>query len=255
MATSGCPSCGARATGRVGGGLCPACLLGLALLEPNESGEEPVSGDDFSSAAVLAVLDGGADHTIYLAERPGTRQLLAIEVVGGAAAAPTTAGTFDARLKELRRLSHAGIASVAGGWVTAGGDYCVASEYIPGTPLERYCSARQLEPAERLALFVLACRALEYAHAAGVLHGRLGAGSIVVSRRGGQMQPVTTGFGLLSGTHAAPALDVAALGEILERLLGEQPVPPFAAARRTAHAARSGEITTVTALIAALKDA
>lgn len=69
------------------------------------------------------------------------------------------------------------------------------------------------------------------------------------------MQPVTTGFGLLSGTHAAPALDVAALGEILERLLGEQPVPPFAAARRTAHAARSGEITTVTALIAALKDA
>ena len=83
MATSGCPSCGARATGRVGGGLCPACLLGLALLEPNESGEEPVSGDDLSSAAVLAVLDGGADHTIYLAERPGTRQLLAIEVVGG----------------------------------------------------------------------------------------------------------------------------------------------------------------------------
>jgi hypothetical protein len=252
MGTSGCPSCGTRATARVGGGLCPACLLGLALLEPGEGAEDPGSGDDLSSAAVLAVLDGGADHTVYLAERPGTRQLLAIEVVRAAAAVPTTAGIFTARVKELRRLSHPGIAAVAGGWVTAEGDYCVASEYVPGAPLERYCSARHLEPSERMSLFLAACRAIEYAHAAGVLHGRLGAGSIVVTRRSGQMQPVTTGFGLLAGTRAAPALDVAALGGILERLVGEESVP---AAALAAHAARSGEIATVAALIAALKDA
>ncbi|RPJ75222.1 MAG: hypothetical protein EHM24_04680, partial [Acidobacteria bacterium] len=118
MGTSGCPSCGTRTTARVGGGLCPACLLGLALLEPDEGAIGSGDEDELSSAAMLAVLDGGVDHTIYLAERQGTRQLLAVEVVRAAAAAPTTAGTFAARVEELRRVSHPGIAAVVGGWVT-----------------------------------------------------------------------------------------------------------------------------------------
>ena len=182
MATTVCPSCGARQTAQVGRGLCPSCLLGLAFPEPEATDEE---AEELSSAPIVAVLDGGPGRTMYLAERPGDRQLLTVEIVSAAAAAPVTAGVFAARVAELRRLSHPGLGAVLGGWVNEDGDYCLASQYIPGAPLERYCAAHRVEAGERVSLFLAACRAMEQAHRAGVLHGRLAAGSIVVTRQAG----------------------------------------------------------------------
>jgi serine/threonine protein kinase len=247
-----CPSCGAQVAARVGRGLCPSCLLGLALLEPEEGEAPPGADESLRSASMLAVLDGGADRTVYLAERPDTRQLLVIEVIRADGFPPTTAGTFAARVEDLRRLSHPGLASVLGGWATAGG-YCVASEYLPGASLERYCAAKHVDAAERLALFLAASDALKAAHAAGVLHGRLGPASIVVTRRAGETRPAVTGFGLPVRAPATPATDLVALIEILERLMADQSEPRAESARRVAGAARSGEIASVADLIAALQ--
>ena len=252
MGTSGCPSCGARVSARVGGGLCPTCLLGLALVEPEETADAP-RGGDLAEAAIVAVLDGSPGRIVYLAERRATRQWLSVEVVSAVAAGATTPGTFGARVEELRRLSHPAIACVLGGWVTVDGAYCVASEYLPSVALERYCGARRVPTAERAALFLVVSRGLAYAHAAGVLHGRLGTGSPVMTRRGAQMHPVLTGFGPLVGTGLTAATDVAAMGEILDRVLGDEQGPVAGAARAVAHAARTGGIASASALVTALE--
>jgi serine/threonine protein kinase len=242
-------------TVRVGRGLCPSCLLGLALLEPEESAAPPVDDDSLALASMLAVLDGGAGRTVYLAEREGTRQLLSVEVVQASALPPTTAATFAARLAELRRLSHPGIAAVLGGWSTADGEYCVASEYVPGAALERYCAARHAGVTERLEWFVAACRALQHAHEAGVVHGRLGPGSIVMTRKGSRMLPVAIGFGPFGAGSGDPAVDVTALGAVLDRLMADQDDPAAVAARRVARATQTGALTTVASLIASLQEA
>ena len=253
--TSVCSSCGAQPSGRLAGGLCPACLLRLAMLPPEEGADAAIDDDGVGPYQLVAVLDGDASRTVYLAERQASPRFLAVEVVRAAAAATTTAGTFRARVGELLRLAHPGIARVLGGSVTPDGAYCVVSEYVPGAAIDRYCSSRRPEMTERLGLVLSACRALEHAHGLKVLHGRLGANSIVVSRASGQTQAVVTGFGVFAAPVAGGDADVVALGDLLDRLISEDRGPAADRLRRVARAARTADgVTAVSDLIAAISN-
>jgi hypothetical protein len=214
-----CQSCGVALLGSLGPlGLCPACLLGLAFDEDPSAGDDaddPIAGLVYR---VMTVLSGDRGRTTYLAERVSTRGLVTLEVVKPSRPDEAAAAEFRSRLAALERLDHPHIARVVDGRVTPAGEYCVVSTYVSGPPLDRYCVTRGAPPAERTRLVGAVAGAVEYAHAHGVVHGRLRADTILVAGRPDPVQPVLTAFGMWTGRAPSPADDVEAVRAIARAL-------------------------------------
>jgi serine/threonine protein kinase/tetratricopeptide (TPR) repeat protein len=88
----------------------------------------------------------------------------------------------------LARLAHPNIARLLDAGVTdsitdRGRPYLVL-EYVEGTPIDEYADARQLEPRDRLALFLQVADAVAYAHARLVVHRDLKPSNILVDASG-----------------------------------------------------------------------
>ncbi|MGE8280979.1 MAG: protein kinase domain-containing protein [Stenotrophomonas sp.] len=110
------------------------------------------------------------------------------------------------RLAEERRilagLQHPNIARLYDGGTTPAGNPYLVMEYIRGQPLDTYCAQQGLDLAQRLALFLKVCGAVQAAHARLVLHCDLKPSNILVRADG---EPVLLDFGvsrLLDDTSA-----------------------------------------------------
>ncbi|HWY85547.1 MAG TPA: protein kinase, partial [Gemmataceae bacterium] len=69
-------------------------------------------------------------------------------------------------------------------------------EYVKGIPLTIYCDEARLSVAERLALFVPVCQAVQHAHQKGIIHRDLKPSNILVCLYDGQPVPKVIDFGL-----------------------------------------------------------
>jgi tRNA A-37 threonylcarbamoyl transferase component Bud32 len=112
----------------------------------------------------------------------------------------------------------------------------VVGEWVEGTALSSLLADGPLEPARAAAVIAAAARALATAHAAGVVHGRLHPGNVVVTANGGV---TLTDVGLYGGGRAevSDQEDARALGATLYAALtgcwplpdvpgGSTPLPP-----------------------------
>ncbi len=61
----------------------------------------------------------------------------------------------------------------------------LAMEFVDGVPLARHCNAQRLDLPARLRLFVQVLRAVQHAHAHGVIHRDLEPGNVLVDGRHG----------------------------------------------------------------------
>jgi hypothetical protein len=202
-------------------GLCPACLLQLALTA--DQGVDALTTDDEawspeSVYRVVTVLSGDAAHTTYLAEDPHSGRLVTLDVVQLPAPMDDEARVaIDQRILELRRLAHSSIASVLDGRCSRGGQALVVAAFVKGLPIDRF-AARAAGPA-RAEAFAQLCEAVSYAHAQGVCHGRLRASCAAVRTEGDNPIVTLTGFTVTPGAAATPENDVRDLAAIA-RLMG-----------------------------------
>lgn len=89
-------------------------------------------------------------------------------------------------------------------------------DHVEGEAIDAFADARQLSIADRLELFVGACRAVSHLHRRGTTHGALNAATIRVGKSG---VPKVVGLGTAEYTATA-ADDIQSLGGVLEVLLG-----------------------------------
>jgi serine/threonine protein kinase len=182
-----CSGCGTDlGTLAIAGRLCPVCLLRAALDEepdPPDSEADPaldLPAVSPSTTTILSVLGGDAIHTRYLAERGLKRQLVTVGVwrrVPGTEWAP---GLFDARARAMATITHPGIVRLLEAGVTPAGDYGLVHDFAEGVSVARYCAVTNATAQQRAAMMTAAGHALAAAHAAGVPHGRISPGAIVV---------------------------------------------------------------------------
>jgi eukaryotic-like serine/threonine-protein kinase len=203
---------------------------------------------EFGPYRTVRLLGAGGMGAVYLCERSDGeyRGQVAVKVIGQHLAGPGFEERFRAERQILAGLNHPNIARFLDGNVTENGEPYLVLEYVEGEQLDVYCENRSLDTAQRLALFLKVCGAVDFAHRSLVVHRDLKPANILVTAAG---EPKLLDFGaarllsaeaarttipLLTLRYASPeqlraqavttAADVYSLGVVLYELIaGESP--------------------------------
>ena len=143
---------------------------------------------------ILGTLGEGGMGLVLLGERAdGAFDMrVAIKLIAGHASAPLRA-RFERERQVLAALEHPHIAGLLDGGSTAAGEPYLVMPWIDGKTLPEWLATTAPSLRTRLALFVLLCRAVHYAHQRLVVHRDLKPGNVMVRADG---SPVLLDFGI-----------------------------------------------------------
>ncbi|MEO7522230.1 MAG: serine/threonine-protein kinase [Gemmatimonas sp.] len=228
-----------------------AGLVAAATTAEHTAGGSSMQGVRVGPYRIVREAGRGGMGTVYLAERDDDqyRHEVALKLVRRDAAYD---GTLIRRLVEERQilasLEHPGIARLLDGGVTVDGLPFFAMEYVPGSPIDRYCDSHALPVESRLVLFAQVCDVVQYAHRRLVVHRDLKPSNILVTDDGdvklldfgiakllapdgtsARGPDTITGYHLMTPEYASPeqlrgepvstGSDVYSLGVLLYKLL------------------------------------
>ena len=112
-------------------------------------------------------------------------------------------GRFRREGTLLARLAHPHIARLLDAGVTSGGQPFLVIEYVDGIRIDRFADQHNLDPLERLTLFLQVVEAVAHAHANLVIHRDLKPSNILVAADG-SIKLLDFGVGRLIEDHAPP---------------------------------------------------
>ena len=215
-------------------------------------GHASLLGSSLGGYQVQALIGRGAMGTVYLARDTALNRPVALKVLlGSLARNPSMVRSFYREAQAAAPLRHPCVVRIYSAGVEAGTPY-IAMEYVPGEPLDRFLR-RTDKVGWQTALYIGAqlAKALECAHAAGVIHRDVKPANILLDLQG---RVRLTDFGIarvatldaqggaarnVVGTptymspeqcdaaELTPATDLYSLGVVLYQLLAGH--PPFRA--------------------------
>ncbi len=155
---------------------------------------------------VTCVLGRGGMGIVYRAEQvEPIRRAVAVKVVRPGAASEVVLSRFEAERQTVAAMSHPHIAAVYDGGTTADGrPYFVMELVDGGVAITQYCVEHALTFADRLALFLDVCDAVQHAHQRGVLHRDLKPSNVLVARVEGRSTAKVIDFGVAKAIDAGP---------------------------------------------------
>ncbi len=158
-------------------------------------------GDLIGPYRLIEKLGAGGFGAVFLAEQaePVKRQV-AIKLIKPGMDTAHVIARFDQERQALARMDHPGIARVYDAGATDRGRPYFVMEYVRGEPITTWCDRRRLRIAERLALFVQVCHAVQHAHQKGVIHRDIKPGNVLVADIDGTATPKVIDFGIAKAT-------------------------------------------------------
>jgi serine/threonine protein kinase len=208
------------------GGLCPACLLRLAL-EPSAI---TVDDSPATPARLLGPVGRGPHGTVHLAIRPDDDpQIVTVKVID----VPTDTGRFCERVRDtaeaLGTLRRAGVAELLQAGVTANGRAYVVAAYIVGPSLGDYVGSHRRDTSDRVQLAGRLCALVADLHLHGIIHGSIKPTNVIVIESADGPFPVLLDVGIvpaieLAGGNrsaATPLRDEQGLHAVLANVLGD----------------------------------
>jgi len=141
-------------------------------------------------------LGAGGTGVVYLAERADgdLRQRVAFKLLQ-LTEQPDEAlkQRFATERRILSTLNHPCIAHLIDGGLTTEGRPFMATEYVDGLPIDRWCDEHSASLEQRLELFEKVCSAVDYAHRHMVIHRDIKPANILVTAEG---EPKLLDFGI-----------------------------------------------------------
>jgi len=234
------------------------CEDGYFDIPPDEhaarmSAEEPLRaeglvGQRIGAFRLCSLIGKGGMAVVFLGEREGGdfAQRAAVKLLRRGLYSEIEQRLFRRERQLLAGLDHPNIARLIDGGVTAAGIPYLVIEYVAGEAITSHAARHALDVRERLALFLVVCRAVAAAHRALIVHRDIKPSNILVTADG-TVKLLDFGIaklleddtdnatvGVFTPEYAAPeqlanapvttATDVYALGVLLhELLLGIRP--------------------------------
>ena len=115
---------------------------------------------------------------------------------------PDAAARFALERQALAMMSHPHIARVYDAGIMDDGRPFIAMEHVAGVPLHEFCRQKRLGLAERIALFLQVCNAIQHAHQKGIIHRDIKPSNVLVDPEEG---PKVIDFGVAKSLR--PILD------------------------------------------------
>ncbi len=151
---------------------------------------------------LLEQIGEGGMGTVWVAEQTQpVRRKVALKLIKAGMDSKSVLSRFEAERQALAMMDHPNIAKVLDGGTTERGRPFFVMEYVKGIPFTKYCDDTRLDIAQRLALFVPVCQAVQHAHQKGVIHRDLKPSNILVCLYDGKPVPKVIDFGLAKAIH------------------------------------------------------
>ena len=207
-----CSQCGGSLAADYQEGLCPRCLLELALADDtSDGGDQPTKRLEQESTTefperigpykILEVLGEGGMGVVYLAQQAKPiRRRVALKVIKLGMDTKQVIARFEAERQALALMNHPNIAKVLEAGSTEQGRPYFVMEYVAGTPITKYCDQNRLTTGERLRLYIQICNAVQHAHQKGIIHRDIKPSNVLVEVRDNQPAPRIIDFGLAKAT-------------------------------------------------------
>jgi serine/threonine protein kinase/tetratricopeptide (TPR) repeat protein len=154
------------------------------------------------------VLGSGGMGVVYRAEQTEPlRREVALKVIRRGLDTDRLIARFEAERHVLARMSHSGIARVFDAGATEDGRPYFVMELVAGAPITEFCDAQRASIADRLSVFVAACRAVQHAHQKAIVHRDLKPSNILVTTEEGRPAPKIIDFGIAKALAEDAAAD------------------------------------------------
>jgi serine/threonine protein kinase len=232
-----CQNCQAPLAADAPRGLCPACLMKVAMATATVAGQEkpgftPPSIDElahkFPQLEIIEFIGHGGMGAVYKARQKELDRIVALKILPpGTGADAAFAERFAREAKALARLNHPGIITLyefgraelphgpnigaAPQLSPTGPTYFFLMEFVDGVNLRQLLANGRVSPREALAIVPQICDALQYAHDQGIVHRDIKPENILLDRRG-RVKVADFGLAKLIGTEASPSFVVPPSG-------------------------------------------
>ena len=186
----------------------------LARLKPEEGGER------IGNYKLLQQIGEGGHGTVWMAEQiEPVRRRVALKIIKLGMDTKEVIARFEQERQALALMDHPNIAKVHDAGATPTGRPFFVMELVHGIKITEYCDQANLRTAERLALFITVCKAVQHAHQKGVIHRDLKPSNILVTLHDGAPVPKVIDFGVAKATQSQRLTDLT-LFTHFEQMIG-----------------------------------
>jgi WD40 repeat protein len=140
--------------------------------------------------------EGGMGEVWMAEQEQPVRRRVALKLLKVGLTSRSVVARFEAEGQALALMDHPNIARVFDAGATEAGRPYLVMELVRGLRITDYCDQHNLPTADRLALFVKVCQAVQHAHQKGIIHRDLKPSNILVTVNDGVPVPKVIDFGI-----------------------------------------------------------
>ncbi len=158
-----------------------------SLFIEHADGEDYFEGKKIGRWDILELIGHGGMGRVYKVQRvdeSGIKQTGALKVIHKSLLTPSHMERFRLEQHILSALQHPNISGFIDSGITADRIPYMVMEYVAGENILEYCNSRRLSLEERLKLFIIVCKAIQYAHNSLIIHRDLKPENILVTQEG-----------------------------------------------------------------------
>ncbi|MDB6131972.1 MAG: serine/threonine protein kinase [Verrucomicrobiales bacterium] len=181
----------------------PSIQAEPASLKPGAAGER------IGFYKLLEQIGEGGFGTVWAAEQSQPiRRRVALKIIKPGMDTREVIARFGQERQALALMDHPNIAKVLDAGSTSWGRPYFVMELVRGIRITDYCDQANLPTAERLALFIQVCHAVQHAHQKGIIHRDLKPSNILVTLQDGVPVPKVIDFGVAKATQQQRLTDL-----------------------------------------------